>query len=71
MEDVLDLHAQPQQEGIARLCFDQRPCQLIGQVLTPIAPKPNSTKKEHQAYLRNGVCNVLLAYDIDTGQNGV
>ena len=68
MEDVLDLYAQPQQEGIARLCFDERPCQLIGQVLTPIPPKPNSTKKEHQEYLRNGVCNVLLAYDIDTGQ---
>lgn len=26
------------------------------------------TKKEHQEYVRKGVCNVLLAYDIDTGQ---
>lgn len=68
MEDILDLYAQPQQQGIARLCFDERPCQLIGQVLTPIPAKPNSTKKEHQEYLRNGVCNVLLAYDMDTGQ---
>jgi hypothetical protein len=68
MEDVLDLYAQPQEEGIVRLCFDERPCQLIDHVLTPIPAKPNSTQKEHQEYLRNGVCNVLLAYNIDTGQ---
>lgn len=68
MEGVLDLYAQPQQEGVVRLCFDERPCQLIGHVLTPIPPKPSSTLKEHQEYLRNGVCNVLLAYNIDTGQ---
>ncbi|MBK8472113.1 MAG: IS630 family transposase [Sphingobacteriales bacterium] len=54
--------------GIPRICFDERPCQLIGNVLAPIPAKPNSTKKEHQEYIRNGVCNVLLAYDIDTGQ---
>lgn len=68
MEDVLDLYAQPQEEGIVRLCFDERPCQLIDHVLTPIPAKPNSTQKQHQEYLRNGVCNVLLAYNIDTGQ---
>jgi DDE superfamily endonuclease len=68
MEDVLDLYAQPQAENIARICFDECPCQLIDHVLTPIPPKPNATQKEHQEYQRNGVCNVLLAYDIDTGQ---
>jgi hypothetical protein len=71
MEDILDLYAQPQEEGIVRLCFDERPCQLIEQVLTPIPPKANSTQKEHQEYLRNGVCNVLLAYNIDTGQRHI
>ena len=24
MEDILDLYAQPQEEGIVRLCFDER-----------------------------------------------
>ena len=62
MEDVLDLYAQPPEEGIVRLCFDERPCQLIDHVLTPIPAKPHSTQKQHQEYLRNGVCNVLLAY---------
>lgn len=68
MEDILDLYAEPKQVGVTRLCFDERPCQLVDHVLTPLPAKPNSTRKEHQEYQRNGVCNVLLAYNMDTGQ---
>lgn len=68
MEDILDLYAEPPQEGVVRLCFDERPCQLLDHVLCPIPAKANMTKKEHHEYLRKGVCNVLLAYNIDTGQ---
>ena len=68
MEDVLDVYAQPAEAGVVRLCFDERPCQLLDQVLSPLAPKPGSTEKEHQEYVRKGVCNVLLAYNLDTGQ---
>ena len=71
LEDVLDVYQQPAQAGVVRLCFDERPCQLLDQVLSPIAPKPGATEKEHQEYVRNGVCNVLLAYTIDTGQRHV
>ncbi len=67
-EDVLDLYSQPAAEGLVRLCFDERPCQLLGQVLAPLPPKPNATEREHQEYVRKGVCNVLLAYNLDTGQ---
>lgn len=68
MEDILDLYAQPAQADIVRICYDERPCQLIDHVLTPISAKPGVSRKEHQEYLRNGVCNVLLAYNMDTGQ---
>ncbi|MBK8471820.1 MAG: hypothetical protein IPL33_06385 [Sphingobacteriales bacterium] len=44
MEDILDIYAAPF-SGIPRICFDERPCQLIGNVLAPIPAKPNSTKK--------------------------
>ena len=71
MEDVLDRYAQPAEAGVVRLCFDERPCQLLDQVLTPIPAKPGATQKEHQEYVRNGVCNVLLAYNLDTGQRHV
>ena len=39
--------------------------------MTPISAKPGVSRKEHQEYLRNGVCNVLLAYNIDTGQRHI
>lgn len=68
LEDVLDLYQRPPEAGVVRLCFDERPCQLLDHVLTPLPPKPNATQKEHQEYVRQGVCNVLLAYNIDTGQ---
>jgi hypothetical protein len=68
MEDVLDVYEAESVEKVVRLCFDERPTQLLGEVLSPIRAKPNRTRKEHQEYLRNGVCNVLLAYNIETGQ---
>ena len=67
-EDVLNGYAQPAAAGVARLCFDERPCQLLDQVLRPIPAQSGATRKEHQECLRKGVCNVLLAYTIDTGQ---
>ena len=68
MEDVLDIYSSAPKAGQVRLCFDERPTQLLDQVLAPIPPKPNFTQKEHQEYIRKGVCNILLAYNIDTGQ---
>ena len=67
-EDVLDVYAQPAEAGVVRLCFDERPCHLLDHVLAPLPPKPGVTRKEHQEYVRKGVCNVLLAYNPDTGQ---
>ena len=54
------MYHQPAQAEVVRRCFDERPCQRLGQVLTPSPAKPNATQKEHPEYLRNGVCNVLL-----------
>lgn len=68
MEDILDLYAEEPQDQVVRLCFDERPCQLLDDVLTPLPAKANCSRKEHQEYIRKGVCNVLLAYNIDTGQ---
>ena len=61
MEDVLDVYQQLAEAGVVRLCFDEWPYQLLDHVLTPLPPKPNAPAKEHQEYLRQGVCNVLLA----------
>jgi hypothetical protein len=45
MEEVLRLYNEPEQEGVVRLCVDERPCQLLSEVITPIAAKPGKVKK--------------------------
>lgn len=71
MEDVLDLYDWPHEEGVARLCFDERPCQLLGEVITALPMKAGKAKREDNEYTRNGTAVVLLAYDIDTGKRYV
>jgi hypothetical protein len=71
MEDVLDVYAQPAEGLIARLCFDERPCQLLGEVLAPLPPAPGQPTRQDYEYERNGTACVLLAYDLDTQQRYV
>lgn len=71
MEGILDLYAKEVDPKKPRICFDERPCQLIDDILTPIPPKPGQTKRENAEYLRNGTCCVLLAYDMDSGKRFV
>jgi hypothetical protein len=71
MEDVLTLYAQEPTQGRARICFDERPCQLIGEVVAPLAMKAGKLEKQDYEYRRQGTAVILLAYDIDTGQRYV
>lgn len=68
MEDVLDLYAQEPAIGSAKICFDERPCQLLGDVIAPLPMKEGKPEKEDYEYVRQGTAVVLLAYDLDTGQ---
>lgn len=68
MEDVLDIYTQPAQEGVSRICFDERPCQLIGERIAPLPMKEKHPMKEDYEYVRQGTCVVLMAYDIDNGR---
>ena len=36
MEDILDLYEEPYDPKGPTLCMDEMPCQLIGDILTPI-----------------------------------
>lgn len=65
---MLDLYAQPAQAGRARLCFDERPCQLLGDQLAALPARPRQVAKQDYEYVRQGTAVVLLAYDLDTGQ---
>ncbi len=68
MEDVLDLYEQPYDPKRPVICFDERPCQLIGDAISPIPIKPGSTKKEHYEYIRNGTCCVFMALEPRAGK---
>jgi len=63
MEDVLNLYEHPYDPKRPVICFDERPCQLIGDAIVPIPIKPGSPKKEHYEYIRNGTCCVFLAFE--------
>ena len=42
MEDILEIYGSECPENTARLCFDERPCQLIEQVYTPMKMEPGN-----------------------------
>jgi|SRR5690606_19766059 len=71
MEDVLEVYNTLPQSGVRRLCMDERPCQLIGDVYTPLPMKPGSVAKLDAEYEKKGTCVAFLAYDIDSGERYV
>lgn len=71
MEDVLELYARGPEKGKARVCFDERPCQLLEDVVKPLPIKEGKPAKQDSEYGRKGTAVILLAYDIDTGQRYV
>jgi hypothetical protein len=67
MEDVLDQYARPYDPLCPLLCFDERPCQLLGDTLVPLPMKPGTYQRYDYEYARHGTCCVLLAFEPHTG----
>lgn len=63
MEQVLDIYERPYDPRRPVVCFDERPCQLLGDVLMPIPMKPGRVEREDYHYKRNGTCVVLTAVE--------
>lgn len=60
MEAVLDLYEEPYDPLLPVVCFDERPCQLIGDVIEPLLPKPGQVARRYDShYQRGGTCHVL------------
>jgi hypothetical protein len=68
MEQVLDVYEQPYDSRRPVVCFDERPCQLLGDVLMPIPMKPGHVERQDYHYKRNGTCVVLMAVEPLVGQ---
>lgn len=67
MEDILDQYARPYDPLCPLICYDERPCQLLGDVLVPLPMKPGQPLRYDYEYERNGTCCVLLAFEPHTG----
>lgn len=65
---MLSLYARPYDPHFPVVCFDERPCFLIGDVVEGLAPQPGKPAKEHYAYAKHGACCVLAAVEPLTGQ---
>lgn len=63
MEQVLDIYEQPYNSKRPVVCFDERPCQLIGDVLAPLPMKPGQIERQDYHYQRKGTCVILMAFE--------
>ena len=68
MEQILALYALPVDEQYPVVCFDERPCFLIGESVAGLSMKAGTPAREHYAYQKNGSCALLMAIEPLTGK---
>jgi hypothetical protein len=68
MEQILQLYALPYDPQYPVVCFDERPCFLIGDKVEPLALQTGKVRKEHYAYEKLGSCALLAAIEPLTGK---
>jgi len=67
MEQILWLYTQPYDPDYPVICFDERPCFLIGDTVEPLAMQSGHVYREHYSYEKNGSCALLAAIEPLTG----
>lgn len=67
MEQLLWLYALPYDPAYPVICFDERPCFLIGDIVATSAMQTGQVRKEHYAYEKLGSCALLAAIQPLTG----
>jgi DDE superfamily endonuclease len=67
MEDVLYQYALPYDPRCPLICFDERPCFLIGDVGSILPMSSGKAKRYHYEYEKNGSYCVFLAFEPHTG----
>jgi hypothetical protein len=60
MEDLLDLYEAPDDPTRPRVCFDERPCQLLGERRAPLPMVPGHPSRVDYEYIRHGTCNLFI-----------
>lgn len=68
MEDVLDLYAEPHNSLFPVVCFDERPCFLLADVLTPTPLRPGKPLRYDYEYEKKGSANLFGFLEPKTGR---
>jgi DDE superfamily endonuclease len=68
MEQILHLYSLPVDKRYPLVCFDERPCFLIGDSVAGLAMKAGQAARQHYAYEKNGSCALLMAIEPKTGK---
>ena len=68
LEQILALYALPYDAAYPVVCFDERPCFLIGDTLVPRPMRPGEIAKQHYEYQKLGSCALLAAIEPLTGR---
>ena len=68
MEGVLHTYSLPYNPEHPVLCFDERPCFLIADVLQPMPMSKGQSRREDYEYEKHGSCCVMLAFEPHTGR---
>lgn len=63
MEDILAVYERAYDPKRPLICFDERPCQLIGEVVMPISMKSGQVQRQDYHYKRNGTCCIMMAVE--------
>ena len=71
MEIILRLYLLPYNPLRPVVCFDERPCFLIGDTVEGLEMKPGQVAKENYAYTKHGSCSVLAMIEPLTGKRYV
>jgi len=68
MEQILALYALSYSAQYPVVCFDERPCFLIGDSVAGLEMKAGRVARQHYAYEKHGSCALLMAIEPLTGQ---
>jgi hypothetical protein len=68
MERLLWLYQQALDVRFPVVCFDERPCFLIGEAVAAQAMQSGKVRREHYAYEKLGSCSLLAAIEALTGK---
>jgi DDE superfamily endonuclease len=63
MEDVPDVYHRPYDPRRPQVCIDESSKQLVGEIRAPLPPRPGEPARYDSEYVRNGTCNLFVAFE--------